>query len=111
MMQLLQNLIGNAIKFHGEQHPIVHVGVKRSGTDWTFSVRDNGIGIAEKYAHSIFDVFKRLHSQEAYPGTGIGLALCKKIVEVHGGRIWIESQPDEGTVFFFTLPDSRIAAH
>lgn len=109
MTQLLQNLIGNAIKFRGAAAPVVHVSAERNGSSWIFSVRDNGIGIDEKFSERVFEVFKRLHSQDAYPGTGIGLALCKKIVEVHGGRIWIESNVDEGSVFYFTLPKSRIA--
>jgi PAS domain S-box-containing protein len=104
LVQLLQNLIGNGIKFHGEEPPRVHVSAERSADFWTFSVSDNGIGIESEYAETIFEVFQRLHTSDAYPGTGIGLAVCKRIVERHGGRIWFESEPGKGTTFFFTLP-------
>ena len=104
LTQLFQNLIGNAVKFRGAATPKVHVGVQRKGREWEFTVRDNGIGIAEQDFQRIFVVFQRLHSREKYPGTGIGLSVCKKIVERHGGRIWVESKPGKGTTFHFTIP-------
>ncbi|HLY61597.1 MAG TPA: ATP-binding protein [Terriglobia bacterium] len=104
LCQVLQNLIGNAIKFHGSDPPLVHVSAQRDNGNWRFSVRDNGIGINHEYVHRIFIVFQRLHTSAEYPGTGIGLAISKKIVERHGGRIWVESEPAKGSTFCFTLP-------
>jgi PAS domain S-box-containing protein len=104
LRQLFQNLIGNAVKFRGPRPSRVRVRAQRSGPEWIFAVEDNGIGIEPRFYDRIFEVFQRLHSREEYPGTGIGLAICKKIVERHGGRIWVESRAGEGTTFFFTLP-------
>lgn len=104
LTQLFQNLIGNALKFHGPAPPRVRVSVRKERNEWRFAFEDNGVGIEPQYFERIFVIFQRLHSIEKYPGTGIGLALCKKIVEKHGGRIWVESEPGRGTTFMFTLP-------
>ncbi|MCK9284695.1 MAG: ATP-binding protein [Rhodocyclaceae bacterium] len=110
LIQLLQNLIGNALKFRRpDAAPQVRVESKRFGHGWKISVWDNGIGIAPEYFDRIFVIFQRLHGKSEYPGTGIGLALCKKIVERHGGSIQVESQPHQGTAFHFTIPDSEVA--
>jgi len=103
MIQLLQNLVENAIKFHGAEPPRIHVGVRRMGERWLFYVRDNGIGIDPQYTERVFGIFQRLHTTNQYPGTGIGLAICRKIVERHGGRIWVDSEPGKGATFYFTL--------
>jgi signal transduction histidine kinase len=107
LVQLFQNLIGNAIKFRGEKSPAVHVSVAPRGDDWLFGVRDYGIGIAPEYRSQVFLIFQRLHSKEEYPGTGIGLAISKKIVERHGGTIWVDSTEGGGSTFYFTLPQNR----
>lgn len=105
MVRLFQNLIGNAVKYrHADRPPEVHVSAKQEGAAWIISIRDNGIGFEPIYASLIFAPFKRLHTAEEYPGTGVGLSICQRIVQAQGGRIWAESQPGEGTTFFFTLP-------
>jgi signal transduction histidine kinase len=102
--QVFQNLIGNAIKFRGAEAPLIQIGAEKKADDWVISVTDNGIGIAPEDSESIFEVFKRLHTRTEYSGNGIGLAICKKIIERRGGRIWVAAQPDRGCTFKFTLP-------
>ena len=102
---VFQNLIGNAIKYQRPQvTPVIHISAQKGEKDWLFSVADNGIGIDEKYADRLFKIFQRLHTRDEYPGTGIGLAICKRIIERHGGTIWLKSRPGEGTTFYFTIP-------
>jgi light-regulated signal transduction histidine kinase (bacteriophytochrome) len=103
LTQLFQNLIGNAIKFRKNEPPTISITAEKMDEDWVFSIRDNGIGMEKEYLERIFVIFQRLHARSQYPGTGIGLAIAKKIVERHGGRIWVESQPGMGTTFFFTF--------
>jgi light-regulated signal transduction histidine kinase (bacteriophytochrome) len=104
LVQLLQNLIGNALTYHGDQPPRVHVSAQHSDDAWVFCVSDNGIGIDAKYHERIFEIFQRLHDQRKYPGTGIGLAVCRRVVLRHGGKIWVESKPGEGSRFYFSIP-------
>jgi light-regulated signal transduction histidine kinase (bacteriophytochrome) len=116
LVQLFQNLIGNGVKFRGTEAPRVHIGASRSAEHpdlWEFSCSDNGIGIEEQYQDKIFVIFQRLHGRDAYGGTGIGLAMCKKIVEHHGGRLWLDSTPRDtpGAVLRWTLPARQTAGH
>jgi len=105
MVRLFQNLVANAVKYRKpDEPPKVHIGAEQQGNEWVISIRDNGIGFDPKYATTIFGPFKRLHTEQEYPGTGVGLAICRRIVQGMGGRIWAESQPGEGATFFFTLP-------
>ena len=109
-VQVFQNILGNAIKYRGPEAPRVHVSAKRKDSEWLISVADNGMGIDPGYLDQIFRPFKRLHSESAYPGSGIGLAACEKIVKGYGGRIWAESEPGKGSTFFFALPGAEIPA-
>ena len=109
MCRVFQNLIGNAVKFTGDQTPVLSIEAEREGEHWRFSVRDNGIGMDPEHAKRIFEPFQRLHGEEDYPGTGIGLAVCERIIDQHGGRIWVSSVPGEGSVFHFTLPAAATA--
>jgi light-regulated signal transduction histidine kinase (bacteriophytochrome) len=107
MVQLLQNLISNAIKFHGSVTPKIHISGEVKKDEWIFTVRDNGIGIDSKNFERIFVIFQRLHKKGDYLGTGIGLAVCKKIVQRHGGKIWVESKLKKGTTFYFTISRNK----
>ncbi|MCI0534873.1 MAG: ATP-binding protein [Verrucomicrobiales bacterium] len=108
LTQLMQNLIGNGLKYHGQDPPRVHVSAKRAGSEWVFSVRDNGIGIAPQHHERIFQIFGRLHDRQEHPGTGIGLAVCRRVIHRHEGRIWVESELGQGSDFKFTIPATTI---
>ena len=110
LVQLFQNLIGNAIKYRSDIPPHVHVTAARRDGLWEFAVSDNGIGIDARFQERVFAIFQRLHTRREYPGTGIGLAICRRIVERHGGTIWFESEPGHGTIFRFTLLANRTSA-
>ena len=107
LVQLLHNLLGNALKYHAGDSPRVHVSAEPGQDGWQFCVSDNGIGIEPQYYEKIFEIFRRLHNQQEIPGTGIGLAVCRRVVHRHGGRIWVESEPGRGSRFYFTIPDNR----
>ncbi|HEY6389747.1 MAG TPA: ATP-binding protein [Bryobacteraceae bacterium] len=111
LQQLFQNLIGNALKYRKELPPRIHIAAGNHGAAWRFSVQDNGIGIDSQYKEKIFGVFKRLHRDQKYGGTGIGLAICQRVVERYGGRIWVESEPGKGATFFFTVPQHAARVH
>jgi light-regulated signal transduction histidine kinase (bacteriophytochrome) len=104
LAQVFSNLITNAINYRSDRHPEIDITAAENRTEWIFTVADNGIGIDMNYADEIFGLFKRLHTAEAYEGSGIGLAVCKAVVERHGGKIWIESEPGVGSKLFFTIP-------
>lgn len=110
LVQLMVNLVGNALKYRGAAPPQIHISAERGDRAWRFSVRDNGIGIHERHYERIFEIFQRLHDQGDYPGTGIGLAVCRRIVHRHGGEIGVESEPHRGSVFYFTIADEKIGA-
>jgi light-regulated signal transduction histidine kinase (bacteriophytochrome) len=109
MVQLFQNVVGNALKYRGAEPPRVHVSAARNAArEWVFSIRDNGLGIDAKYFTKIFVMFQRLHGRAEFSGTGIGLSLCKKIAERHGGRMWVESVLGTGSTFFLALPEGAL---
>jgi light-regulated signal transduction histidine kinase (bacteriophytochrome) len=109
MKQVITNLVSNAVKFRGPSPPKVNISATEDASNWTFAIKDNGIGIDPCYRNNLFKMFQRLHSRDEYPGNGIGLAICKKIVERHGGRIWVESEKGNGATFFFTIPNDSLA--
>jgi light-regulated signal transduction histidine kinase (bacteriophytochrome) len=110
MVQVFQNLIGNAIKFRSAQRPLqIDISYEERQNEWLFKFQDNGIGFDPKYSEKVFEIFKRLNKREQYPGSGMGLAICKNIVERHGGKIWVDPVPDQGATFYFTI-SKNIAA-
>ena len=108
LTQVFQNLVANGIKFNKSAAPVVHISAALQDSEWVFSVRDNGIGIEEQQSSRVFEVFERLHPANEFPGTGVGLAITHKIVDRHKGRIWFESKPGEGTIFFFSIPAEAV---
>jgi len=106
-LQLFQNFISNAIKFRRDIRPVIHIGVREGNVAWLFSIKDNGIGIESKYFDRLYNIFYRLHTKEEYPGTGIGLPICKKIIQRYGGKVWVESELGTGTTFYFTIPKKK----
>ena len=109
LTQLFQNLVGNALKFRGVEPPKIHIGARKNGQEWTFFVQDNGLGIEPQYHDKIFGVFQRLLPRSQYPGSGIGLSVCQRIVSEHGGKIWVESVPHRGSTFYFTIPQATVS--
>jgi two-component system, chemotaxis family, sensor kinase Cph1 len=107
LVQLFQNLVGNGIKYRGAFRPRIHISAKRQKGEWLFSVTDNGIGIDPEHHERVFELFRRLHTQKAFPGDGIGLTLCRRIVGRHGGKIWLESELGKGSTFFFTISNEK----
>jgi chemotaxis family two-component system sensor kinase Cph1 len=111
LSMVFQNLIGNAIKFRRNEPPYIHISSEKVDGMWKFAITDNGIGIDPAFNDRIFEIFQRLHTREEYPGTGVGLAIVKKIIERHGGKIWVESEIGKGSTFYFTLPESNNISH
>jgi light-regulated signal transduction histidine kinase (bacteriophytochrome) len=107
ILQLFQNLVGNAFKYKSDEPPVINISYEEDNAAYKFAISDNGIGIDPKFFHKIFIIFQRLHNREKYSGTGIGLAICKKIIDKHGGKIWVSSTPGKGSTFYFTLPKSK----
>jgi Bacteriophytochrome (light-regulated signal transduction histidine kinase) len=108
LVQVFQNLISNSIKYNEQEHPTIHISAEKKVNDWVFKVEDNGIGIDSKHGDRVFKIFQRLHGRDEYEGTGIGLAIVKRIIEQHGGMIWYDSKPGEGSIFYFSIPQGDV---